>query len=479
MMRPLAPRRAMIIFAVLIVITIAALVGAAGMYAAEVRVTSAGASLKAAQARALAWSGVQAVMAELGDQRESIIAGHEPLITGEWELFKNAGGGRGIVRLLPVGSGGKKVESESAKLDVNTATAEMLAKLPGWTEPMGAAVVGARSSRPFQSLAELAHLDGFTSEMIEGGAPAGDGSKPKDDAGATSLVPVLTAYSFEPCIQFGVGGGEHRGQCRVPLTSEAALGSALEKRFDGPLGAKLKTVVKDAKDAKTRSDLVRLIRAAGMETADWGRVLDLLEAGTDPYAPGRLDVNRASAEVLACIPGFDASRARKVVDSRAGVASERLASPAWLVEEAILTPEQFEQAANYLSVRSFQWRVVVEAGVTRGGDEDSSRTLAEAPFASRAVLEAVIDISSERPRLAFLRDVTLKDAAREMAARAPAVVEEEPPPAEPAPSPPPAPDPNPPAPKPDAAEPAPPISEGSMDRRLGRWTAGGRSGAQR
>jgi DNA uptake protein ComE-like DNA-binding protein len=469
----------MVLLAVLMIVTIAALVGAAGMYTAEVRVTSARASLKAAQARALAWSGVQAVMAELADQRDGIIAGREPLITSEWELYKTAGG-RGVVRLLAVGPGKLKIESENAKLDVNNATAEMLAKLPGSNENIASEIVAARSGRPLQSIGELAQIEGVSET---GDAAA---SRSAGDAASSSPAPFLTAYAFEPCIQMGVGAGgsDHCGQRRLNVAAGISddLVGALTKRWGEALGPKLNTLA-NVKGFKSRLDLVHAIRAAGIDTADWGQVLDLCETAPDPYALGRVDVNRASAEVLACIPGFDATRAQKVVDTRTGIPSERLASPVWLVEEGILTADQFEQAANFLTVRSFQWHVVVEAGVMAGGDEGTSKTLADAQLSSRAVLEAVIDISSQRPRVAFLRDVTLRDAAQEMAKRAPAAADEEPPDvaAVPVPPPPPpsaAPPPSQDAKKPDAGDPGPPIPEGPIDRRLGRWTAGGRSGVQ-
>jgi DNA uptake protein ComE-like DNA-binding protein len=484
MTAPVAPRRAMVLFAVLLVLTIAALVGAAGMYSAEARVTSASASLKAAQARALAWSGVQALMAEMSSQREALIAGQEPMVSGTWELFKVTGGGRGIVRLLPVGAAGKPIESEAAKLDVNTASAAMLAKLPGSSEAIANAIVAARGSGPIRSIREVPNL-GRPATEISGPDRPPHGADAGGDDPEPPLESWLTAYAFDPCIQLGLGKGsaDHRGHRRLDVhvgTSPEFL-KAVEARFDGPLGAKLKGVLKAASGAKSRVDLVRILRTNGVGVADWGRVLDAFETSPDPYIQGRVDVNRAPAEVLAALPGFDQARAKRAVELRAGLSSDRLASAAWLVEQGVLTADQFEQASNYLAVRTFQWRVVVEAGVTVGGVEDTSRTLSDAPLASRVVLEAVIDLASQRPRVAFLSDVTLADAARELAMRAPAPEPKEPP-AEP-PSSPAAAAPRPAAPTStaiaDAPPPKPPIAEEPIDRRLGRWTAGARSGDQR
>src|SRR4051812_18747879 len=174
--------RGMIIVAVLFVVVIATLVGYAGMYAAEAGLDTARASISAAQSRALAWSGVQAVMAELGEQRGAGIEGRDPTVTGAWELFKGQGGGRMIGRVLPQGGQGdkgEKLQSESAKLDLNPATAEMLAKLPGMTDDLAKAVVAARAERPFLSVADLDRVKGMA-------APARD-----PDAESTGTMGAL------------------------------------------------------------------------------------------------------------------------------------------------------------------------------------------------------------------------------------------------------------------------------------------------
>ena len=110
---------------------------------------------------------------------------------------------------------------------------------------------------------------------------------------------------------------------------------------------------------------------------------------------------------------------------RDGLAADSLKSPTWLAAEEVLTPVQYARCADTVTTRSMQWRVRIEAGLLRddaqinwsGGDRGNP---AEADFESRAylyqedaglmdrvVVEAVIDISSARPRVAYLRDLTL------------------------------------------------------------------------
>jgi hypothetical protein len=66
----------------------------------------------------------------------------------------------------------------------------------------------------------------------------------------------------------------------------------------------------------------------------------------------------------------------------------------------VLTGPQFQGIVDSITSRCLQWRVRVEGG--SGGIGEEART----PARDRVVLEAVIDLSGERPRLAYLRDVT-------------------------------------------------------------------------
>ncbi|MGE4197990.1 MAG: hypothetical protein AB7G11_12805, partial [Phycisphaerales bacterium] len=76
--------RAVVLLMTLIVITIGALVGSTVLYYAGSTSHSAQIGLRAAPSRAMAWSGVQAVMSELAAQREEILQGKKPSITEYW-----------------------------------------------------------------------------------------------------------------------------------------------------------------------------------------------------------------------------------------------------------------------------------------------------------------------------------------------------------------------------------------------------------
>lgn len=408
-------RRAMILFAVLVIVPIVALIATTAMYAANAELTSSEVSLRETRARALAWSGVQAVMAELADQRQTVLEGRAPKVTETWELFKDASGARGVVRLLAVDDGESKLKSENAKINLNTASREMLAKVPGLSDELAKAIVAARSRR-FTSVPDLARVEGITPAML--GEDGGTTEPGAADHSAGALDRVLTALSFEPSIQFGVGerGSDQRGMRRlnVNMGYSEALATGLAGRLGSELSDGIKSLLKSAGKLKTTGDLVAAIEHAGIATKDWAPLLDALAVSDDPYIVGRVDMNTAPASVLAAVPGISPGEADQIVQARSRLDASAMTSPAWPVAEGILSVDHFAQASTYLTTRSFQWRVIVEAGLTREEANEQRATTGDAALASRIVLEAVIDIASEQPRVAYLRDITLLAAQRGM-----------------------------------------------------------------
>jgi hypothetical protein len=125
------------------------------------------------------------------------------------------------------------------------------------------------------------------------------------------------------------------------------------------------------------------------------------------------------------------------VDARERVPSESRRSSAWTVTDGDLPVEAFADACEWMTTRTTVWRVRVEAGFNDAGDgadggfdpfdgaaefelpdADEFGTAIEpdreqaGALRHRVVLEAVIDVSAPRPRIAYLRDVTSLEIAR-------------------------------------------------------------------
>jgi hypothetical protein len=117
--------------------------------------------------------------------------------------------------------------------------------------------------------------------------------------------------------------------------------------------------------------------------------------------------------VLACVPGIDADTAAKLVRERANVDDDTKLTICWPVISGVLTEDQFQRAAGHLTMRSTQWRVIVEAGMRDGTtgaeltEADRAAGADEKPLLDQVTVEAVIDVSGTRPRVAYLRDISL------------------------------------------------------------------------
>ena len=107
---------------------------------------------------------------------------------------------------------------------------------------------------------------------------------------------------------------------------------------------------------------------------------------------GLINVNTAAAAVLATIPGIDESLAESIVSSRTSISPDRRRTIAWLVQEGTVTPELFKSIAPHLTARSHQFHCrVVGYGL---------------PSGRFRVLDVHIDITSGKPEITQLRDVT-------------------------------------------------------------------------
>lgn len=392
-------RRGSILLAVAVVVVLATLVGATVVYRADVQRARAGATRDGARLRAVAWSGVQAVMAELGAQRGALMASGTPRLTTAWDV-STVDGVRGTVRLAVQPAGGIAV-AEAGRLDLNSATEAMLAMLPGVGEGPAAAMVAGRGVGYVapEALCSITELD--AEDLYRGD----DGAEGR----VAGLLEMVTVFGAEPNVQSGVGaggsGGNDAGEARVMVREgwDDALRSGLVRRL-GEIGGGAAEALLRAGGMARESDAVRILSATGVPVSEWAGVIDVLGFVESEFVLGRTDLNSALAEVLACIPGIDAEGARRIVAERGALDEPTRARVTWPVERGILTPERFADAVDFLTTRCLQWRVRVEAGF--GRQQEGAGDVEQEVGRPGLVYEAVIDVAGDRPRVAYLRDVT-------------------------------------------------------------------------
>ncbi len=308
---------------------------------------------------------------------------------------------------------------EAAKLNLNTATLEMLKLLPGMTDDFAAAIIdwrdadddvtfgGAESSTyaqknpsykaknaPFESIEELALVSGATREILYGedanlngaldpneddgekNAPA-DNSDGKLDAG---LLAYVTVFSREPNKQadgtarINIGQPGPNDPLDTLLTDKFGVGRAQDIKAD--LGA-----------APLRSVLEFYVRSR-MKADEFAKIVDALTVKTGDYLTGLINVNTAGAAVLACVPGIGTDKAAKLLSARQSRTTADT-NIAWVADT--LGAQGAVQAGPYLTGQSWQAGADV-AAVGRHG-----RGYRRTKF--------VIDTSTGAPRIIYRRNL--------------------------------------------------------------------------
>jgi general secretion pathway protein K len=310
---------------------------------------------------------------------------------------------------------------EASKLDVNLATRDQLLALPGITEDAVDAIIdwrdeddevsdnGAESTyyaalTPayfakntfFESLDELRRVRGIDDAMLYGedrnrngwldpGEDDGDGSFPPDDADGTldrGLIDYLTLFSRDPNVK-------QDGTAR--LTWNSANPGDLRQRLSAagmaePAYERLQNMRATGMQAQSLGELVRFPE---IDEAAAKILLEEVTTVDSPVIPGRINVNTASREVLAGLPGLEATDVDAILSARNDAQGD-LSSPAWLLR--VLPKPKFLALVDLVTTRSEQFTVQVV--VLLDGTSQFRR------------VEALVDRSVTPIRVLYRRDLT-------------------------------------------------------------------------
>ena len=311
---------------------------------------------------------------------------------------------------------------EAAKLNINTATVEILEGLPGMTNELAAAIIdwrdadkdltpnGAESEyypmrkipynckdSRFETVEELRLVMGAEWDLLYGedtnrngildpNENDGDKSLPDDNANGKldfGLLEYLTVYSREPNKR-----SDGSGRINIHSTPNPALTQLLSDSFGQQRGDQIERSTRPyLRDIK--SVLEYYIRS-GMTTDEFAKIQDALTVADGEYLEGGINVNTASETVLACLPGIGQEFARKLVDTRRQKTSDELKTMTWVRE--VLDNEHCIQAGPYLTSRTYQFSADVAAVGHLG------RGFRRSLF--------VFDTSGSQPKVIYRKDLT-------------------------------------------------------------------------
>ncbi|MHC4970163.1 MAG: helix-hairpin-helix domain-containing protein [Planctomycetota bacterium] len=412
--------RAMALIAVLLVMGGAVLIATSLLFVAQAEMAGSARTADTVRSRALAWSGVQAAIVRLNEQREELLEGSTPRVDEQFVIYET-GTRLGVARLLPVGPGGELLVPEAGKLDLNSADAQILADTGMLDEPQAEAIIAYRDgtlSRPYQSVGELLAVEGLSAETLYGPIEdlgAGDESMSAEGglvAGVESGAPtelrglgdVATVYSFEPALQ---RSGRLRINLNTPWSEE--LGERVADRFGSDVAQTLQRIMESGTTFETEAKIFEVLRFFQVPAEDWPDIVDTFTTEEGDFHFGRLDINTAPYEALAALPGLEPEQADEIVRVRDDLGPDERATIAWPAVEGIVEPEAYDLLAGHITTRCWTWRLRLAAGEVDAEDP-------EADLVDAVVYEVVIDLSAPRPRVAYLRDVTWMRATARIAA---------------------------------------------------------------
>jgi type II secretory pathway component PulK len=252
---------------------------------------------------------------------------------------------------------------EAGKININTATQEMLEKLPGMTEELAAALIDWRDGNsdvttngaedeyyllldePYtakngslESIDELLLVKGFTRQIIYGedtnrngvlDANENDGneSDPPDNADGTldpGIFPYVTVYSIQSNQN---DSGENKPN--INNSNLNAVSTALQEELDA---GRFAVVMNNVRNNRPFENLIDFYYKSQMTLEEFDMVADKLSDSNNQNVRGKININTAPKRVLQCLPELEEADAETLVTYRSSKSEEELASIGWVTE---------------------------------------------------------------------------------------------------------------------------------------------------
>jgi DNA uptake protein ComE-like DNA-binding protein len=339
----------------------------------------------------LAKSGIERAIAEVSQDSTEI-----GTLTSRWKVntdgFQDITLGEGTYTLFyPDISGsdakqGFGLVDENSKLNINSATKEMIMRLPGADEIMADSIIDWRSATakastygakdeyytqlnppykckngPLDTLEELLLVKGITPQILYGedvnfngildpNENDGDANFPPDNADGKldrGWYPYITIYSYD-------NNAALDGSRRINI-NQASSSQLRQLTQYGLSNSDISNIVSYRRRNNNRfSNLGDLLNVPGITNQKFSAISDYITLSNNEKLVGLINFNTAPKEVLELLPGMTPDIADKVIETRNGTtgAFKNLGD----IAEAI-GKSSFQQVSNYATVRSSQFTI--------------------------------------------------------------------------------------------------------------------------
>ena len=272
---------------------------------------------------------------------------------------------------------------EAGKINLNSASQEMLQRLPGMTAELAASIIdwrdedsdvtpgGAESeyylllsesyqckNAPLETVDEILLIKGASETLLYGEDTNlngylddhendGDASEPDDNHNGRldpGFYDYVTVYSVEANV-------DGQGNARININTASARGdlqTALEEAISAERALE---IMNQVSTNPNYTNILDFYFRTGMKSEEFSKIADRLTTSGEDTLPGLVNVNAAPKEVLMCLPELEESDAEALVSHRSS--NEQLDSIAWVTQ--VLDQEKAVAIGQFITVRSFQY----------------------------------------------------------------------------------------------------------------------------
>jgi type II secretory pathway component PulK len=401
------------------------LAGLALVFARSMRVAAAVSAnhIASLQAECIAAGALQYVVAQLVEQAETQTQPttaeaallYEAMEVGDgyfWVLHSNLENDQEILYGLT---------DEAGKINLNTASEEMLLKLPGMTAELAASIIDWRDTDsdvttsgaedeyyllqptpyhckngPLETVSEILLIKGASEDLLYGEDTNlnglldpqendGDESDPPDNSDGKldrGFYDYVTVYSTEANV-------DSEGNTRINISDASArsdLQTLLQETFEEDRALEIMTGLSSS---ATYNSILDFYYRSRMTYEEFCKIADRLTTSSETTLSGRVNVNAAPKEVLMCLPGLEEKDVEDLLAYRSTLAEEPN-SIAWVTE--VLDQTQATGIGPYITVHSNQYSADILAVAGNGRAYKRCK--------------AVLDTQQSPPRVVYWRELT-------------------------------------------------------------------------
>ncbi len=287
------------------------------------------------------------------------------------------------------------LSDEAGKINLNSASLEMLLKLPAMTSELANAIIdwrdgnqevstgGAESEyyllldEPYscknadlESVEEVFLIKGASVDIVFGedlnrngildwNENDGDETMPADNANGSldaGFYNYVTVYSYEP-------NKDESGKERIDVNDQRNL-SKISSLVEDAAPERHTTIMSRIIVKREYSSLIEFYYTSTMTAEEFGKMIDKVATTDEDTLKGLVNVNTASAPVLLCLPGLEQSDVDALIAKRQeeGVDTDNIL---WVTE--VLTRPKALAIGPFITTKSFQYSADITA-VTSGGN---------------------------------------------------------------------------------------------------------------